>query len=249
MKALFQVLMFGVVMLSVSCAQKLTAEQKVIEDIPTNPSVNQRAVEQKNKEIMPNDPQFRPIRMEEVDTVMVPTGSLFHSSQAASLYQLYKNYQVGDMILVELDESTTSKKKLDYKSDKKSNFQLGPLSVSAGPININEGDISVEHYQENEKDSSAETNQSNSLNGNITVYVVDILPNRNLVVAGEKWIKLSTGEEYVRFSGEIRTADISASNSVISSKVGNTRIEYSGKGELQDNQKDSVLDKMFSIFR
>ena len=232
-----------------SCSQTPTVEEQVVEELPTNPAIDQRAIEQKNKEIMPNDPDYRPVRMEEVDIVQVPTGSLFSQINAASLYQLHKNYHVGDMILVKLDETTSSKKSLDYKSDKSSNFKLGPVSVNAGPIKINEGDLSVEHSQKNDTGSSAETKQSNSLSGDITVYVLEILPNRNLVVAGEKWIKLSTGQEYVRFSGEIRTLDIDASNTINSSKVGNARIEYSGKGELQDNQKASVLDKLFSIFK
>lgn len=232
-----------------SCAQTTSVDQQVIEKIPTNPLVNQRAIEQKNKEVMPDDPFFRPIRMEDVDTIEVPTGSLFNSSNAASLYQLHKNYHVGDMILIKLDESTSSKKSLDFKSDKSSNFDLGPVSVNAGAIKINEGDFSIGHKQDSEMDSSAQTKQSNSLNGDITVYVLEILPNRNLVVAGEKWIKLNTGQEYVRFSGEVRTLDIDAENTIISSKVGNARIEYSGKGVLHDNQKDSMLGKLFSIFK
>lgn len=232
-----------------SCAQTPTVEEQVIAESHTNPAVNQRAIDQKNKEIMPNDPDYRPVRMEEVPTVQVPTGSLFDATNVASLYQLHKNFRVGDMILIKLDESTSSKKSLDYKSDKSSSFDLGPVSVNAGPIKINEGAIAIEHNQDSEMDSSAQTNQSNSLNGDITVYVLEVLPNRNIVVAGEKWIKLNTGQEYVRFSGEIRSADIDASNTVISSKVGNTRIEYSGKGDLHDNQKASVLDKLFSIFK
>lgn len=236
-------------LLCFSCAQTQTTEEQVLEQTPTNPAVNQRAVNQKNKEVMPNDPDYRPIRMEDVATVQVPTGSLFDANNAASLYQLHKNFHVGDMILIRLDESTSSKKSLDYKSDKSSSFGLGPVSVNAGPIKINEGSLSIEHNQDSEMDSSAETKQSNSLNGDITVYVLEILPNRNVVVAGEKWIKLNTGQEYVRFSGEIRSADIDAANTVISSKVGNTRIEYSGKGDLHDNQKSSMLDKLFSIFK
>jgi flagellar L-ring protein precursor FlgH len=232
-----------------ACSQTPTVEQQVIEDTATNPLVNQRAVAITNKEVMQNDPNYKPIHMDNIKIVQVPTGSLFNAVNAGSLYQLHKNYSVGDMILIKLDESTTSTKSLDYTSDKSSNFILGPVSVNAGPIKINEDDFNIEHSQENDLDSSSQTNQSNSLNGDITVYVLEILPNKNLVVAGEKWIKLNTGQEYVRFSGEIRTADIDASNTIISSKVGNSRIEYSGKGKLHDNQQNSMLDKLFAIFK
>ncbi|GAB2697390.1 flagellar basal body L-ring protein FlgH [Aliiglaciecola sp. 3_MG-2023] len=231
-----------------ACSQTPTAEQEVVENLPTNPKVSQRGITQKDKETMPDDPDYRPIRMENVESIAVPTGSLFQPDNVASLYQLHRNYHVGDMILVRLSESTSSKKSLDFQSDKTSKFELGPLSVNAGPIQIDEDDLNIEHNQENEFDASAQTNQSNSLDGDITVYVKEILPNRNLVVAGEKWITLNTGQEYVRFSGEIRTQDIDASNTVVSSKVGNSRIEYSGKGKLHSNQEESMLNKLFGIF-
>ncbi|MEP4889492.1 MAG: flagellar basal body L-ring protein FlgH [Aliiglaciecola sp.] len=231
-----------------SCSQTPTVEEEVVENLPTNPKVSQRAVTQKDKEIMPNDPSYRPIRMEGVESIAVPTGSLFQPDNEASLYQLHRKYQVGDMILVKLSESTTSKKSVDFQTDKSSRFELGPVNVTAGPIQIDESDLDIEHNQENEFDTSSEANQSNSLTGDITVYVKEVLPNRNLVVAGEKWITLNTGQEYVRFSGEIRTDDIDASNTIISSKVGNSRIEYSGKGELHSNQEESVINKLFGIF-
>jgi len=46
----------------------------------------------------------------------------------------------------------------------------------------------------------------------------------------------------------VRKEDVDESNSVLSSKVGNALIEYSGTGELQDTQKRSVIDKLFAIF-
>ncbi|MFT2091704.1 flagellar basal body L-ring protein FlgH [Paraglaciecola sp. 2405UD69-4] len=232
-----------------ACTQTPSVEQEVVEDIHTNPEVSQRAITASNSEVKPDEPRFRPVRTEQVESIHIPNGSLFHAENASSLYKLHKNYRVGDMILVQLSESTTSKKSLDYSSDKSSNFDLGPLSVNAGPININEGDVAIEHSQDSDFDSSSESKQSNSLNGDITVYVMEILPNRNLIVGGEKWITLNSGEEYVRFSGEVRTTDIDASNTIISSKVGNARIEYSGKGKLHKNQEDSVLDKLFTVFK
>lgn len=240
---------FFIVLTLSACSQTPTIEHQVIEKIPTNPEVSQRAVTQENKEIMPNAPDYRPIRLENVDAIHVPTGSLFNSDNIVSLYQLHKKFSVGDMIMIELDESTSAKKSLKYQSDKSSKFELGPLSISAGTIQIDKDDLNIQHNQENEFDASASSKQSNTLNGSITVFVMEILPNRNLLVAGEKWIILNTGQEYIRFSGEIRTADIDVSNTISSAKVGNARIEYSGKGELHENQQDSMLDKLFAVFK
>lgn len=231
-----------------ACSQTATVEEQVVESSHTNPLVDQRAIDTTNKEVMPGDPTYRPIRIDPVETVQVPTGSLFNPQSAVGLYELHRKYRVGDMILIRLDESTSSKKSLDYKRDKSGSLQVGPMTVNAGPIQISEDDFGVEHEHESEFDSSAETSQSNSLEGDITVYVKEILPNDNLVIAGEKWITLNKGQEYVRFSGEVRIKDIEVDNSVSSSKIGNARIEYSGKGDLQDNQDPTLIGKLFSIF-
>ena len=86
------------------------------------------------------------------------------------------------------------------------------------------------------------------MSGSITVYVTGITPAGNLLVTGEKWIMMNRGKEYIRFSGEVRKKDVDESNTVLSSKVGNALIEYSGTGELQDNQQRTVIGKLFSIF-
>jgi flagellar L-ring protein precursor FlgH len=80
------------------------------------------------------------------------------------------------------------------------------------------------------------------------VSVREKLPNGNLIIAGEKWIKLNKGDEFVRFSGEVRVSDIASDHSIDSILVGNSVIEISGKGEQQDNQEPSLLSKLLSIF-
>ncbi len=231
-----------------ACSQTPDVEEQIVASSSTSPLVEQRSAKVNNDEPVPDDPRYRPIHIAQVQAVAAPTGSLFNADNAVELYKLHHNFRIGDMILVELNERTQSKKSLDYRMDKSTSMDLGPVSVNAGPITLAEGKVAATHEQESEFDSSANTAQSNELEGDITVYVTDILPNRNLAIAGEKWITLNKGQEYVRFSGEIRIADISADNTIDSSKVGNARIEYSGKGDLQDNQQSTLIGTLFSIF-
>ena len=119
--------------------------------------------------------------------------------------------------------------------------------LNAGPIAVDGSKLNAEFLQDNEFDASSQTKQNNSLNGDITVYVKEIAPNGNLLVAGEKWISLNSGDEFIRFSGEVRIADINQDNSIASVKVGNARIEYGGNGRLHNNQESSLIGKIFSI--
>ena len=230
-----------------SCAHNKPLDQQVVQDIPTHPKATQRPVSKKPADVKPGDPKYRPVRSSYVETVKLPTGSLFDENRALGLYQPASYYKIGDMILVQVEEKTTADKSLRFKTDKKGNFELKPVSLNAGPITVGGNDLAADYEQTKDFNSSAKTKQNNSLRGDITVYVLDIMPNGNLIVAGEKWITLNTGEEFIRFSGEIRVNDIDIDNTISSVKVGNAHIEYSGVGELHENQEASLLSKLFGI--
>lgn len=226
----------------------MSEEEEVVASSPTNPQVEQRAISVTDEEPRPGHPDYTPVRAYPVERVHIPTGSLFNPDMAMGLYERHTHYKVGDMILVKLDEETLSEKSLDFNTDKSSSFDIDPLTLRVGGIVVDNDDLEVDHGQESEFNSSAQTKQSNSMQGSITVYVTGITPAGNLLVTGEKWITMNQGKEYIRFSGEVRKEDVDESNAVVSSKVGNALIEYSGTGELQDTQKRSVIDKLFAIF-
>ena len=108
--------------------------------------------------------------------------------------------------------------------------------------NILENDIESQSAFDGEGDSA----QSNTLDGDITVSVVGVLPNGNLVVQGEKWITINQGDEYIRLQGIVRPVDISTDNTVLSTKVGNAQIAYGGTGVLADTNRQGWLTRFFS---
>ena len=91
----------------------------------------------------------------------------------------------------------------------------------------------------------AKSNQSNSLNGQISVHVLRVLPNGNLIIRGEKWLTLNTGQEFIRLTGIVRAEDVSSANTVESTRVANARISYSGKGSLAESQEAGWLSRFF----
>ena len=121
--------------------------------------------------------------------------------------------------------------------------------MTAGFIHIDNTDLNVKHRQSSSFNSSSDSQQSNSLDGVVNVFVNEILANGNLIVSGEKWIKLNEGVEYIRVYGEVRVSDITADNIVSSTKLGNALIEYSGNGPLQENQDKPLVSKILSVFQ
>ncbi|MGL6054801.1 MAG: flagellar basal body L-ring protein FlgH, partial [Vibrio metschnikovii] len=75
----------------------------------------------------------------------------------------------------------------------------------------------------------------------------DVLSNGNLVVRGEKWLMLNTGDEYIRLSGTVRPDDIGYDNTIASNRISNTRIQYSSTGSNQDMQEPGFLARFFNV--
>ena len=236
--------------LSACQSRNPTAETAVVENLSTNPEriLVPISVEEKLKEPTPGDPRYRPLRPGINVSVQVPSGSLFHAEQHEGLFLRKKRFLVGDMVQVILEERTTASKNLDLQHDKSSELNVDPLELRAGPLKVDRGDVNINHDQSSAFSSSSSSRQSNTLDGVINVFVKDILVNGNLVVAGEKWIKLNEGDEFIRMRGEIRRDDINENNQISSLLVGNAQIEYSGTGTLVDNQQPSVFDKILSLF-
>jgi flagellar L-ring protein FlgH len=95
-------------------------------------------------------------------------------------------------------------------------------------------------------DGEGASTQSNSLAGSLTVTVTDVQANGNLVVQGDKTLKLNQGDEYVHIAGVIRPADIATDNTVTSDRIADAHISYSGKGVVDSSNRVGWLARFFN---
>ena len=105
--------------------------------------------------------------------------------------------------------------------------------------------LGVSATSSNTYDDKSEINSGNNFTGNVTVTVVEVLPNGNLVVAGEKQIALDKGTEFVRLSGVVQPDTILAGNTVPSSKVADARFEYRTSANIDKAEMMSWLARFF----
>ena len=193
-----------------------------------------------------NDPSFAPVVPDYPRETIVEDGSLFRSYMANSLYSDVTARRVGDIITVTLSESTSASKSADTTTAKDSSVNLDTITGLGGQaVNIGGQSIQLGIGSSSDFSGDSAANQSNSLSGAISVTVVDVLPNNNLVIRGEKWLTLNHGDEYIRLTGIIRPADISPENKIVSTKVANARIQYSGTGSFARAQERGWLTKFF----
>jgi len=194
----------------------------------------------------PDDPDFAPIMPEDDISNVQPTGSIFNQGQVNSIYSDIKAHRVGDLITVELVESTSANKNANSQQSKDSSLGMDALKIGGNTVSINGYDTSVSMGADNSFKGQAKTAQSNSLEGKISVSVIKVLPNGNLMVRGEKWLMLNNGNEYIRVTGVVRSEDVNADNTVLSQRVANARIQYGGTGDFANTQERGWLAQFFN---
>ena len=152
-------------------------------------------------------------------------GSIYNANNNRFLFEDIKARRVGDLITVILEEKTNAAKTATTTSSKNSNVNVPSPTLFGLPVTHN-GNAILNNTVNSGSDFSGQgdSSQSNSLTGNITVTVSQVLPNGNLIVRGEKLLTLNQGSEVVRISGLVRPVDVTPENTVISTQIANARI-------------------------
>lgn len=190
----------------------------------------------------PEEESFAPPRLESQPVTYASQSTLYNRSYVMTLFQDRRAYRVGDMLTITLDEKTSSSKQADTSYGKSSDASVG-ADVSGS--HVNPKNFSGSLNANRDFDGSAQSSQKNSLQGAITVVVAGVLPNGNLQVRGEKWLKLNQGDEYIRLSGLVRVEDIDGLNRVSSQRLADARISYTGRGTMADSNNPGWLTQFF----
>ncbi len=184
------------------------------------------------QELSDFEPIVRPVAPE---PPVYNNGSIYQQ-RSISLFEDPKPYRIGDVLTVILKEKTSASKIAETTTLKEDDLSMAaPSLFGLTPTNNGANMLEMSVVPEREFTGEAEGIQSNSLTGEITVTVVDILPNNNLVVQGEKWFILNQGKEYIRIAGVVRPLDIKPDNTILSSKLADAQIAYSGEGFFADS--------------
>ena len=198
------------------------------------------------QEAQPNDPYFAPLPPESAPRPVVKNGSLFMQSHSNSLYSDNKARHEGDIITVVLREKTQASKKAKTETAKDSNIAFDPINFAGSNVSVGGNVLQFGAGSSQDFKGDAIADQSNSLVGDISVNVLQVMSNGNLVIRGEKWLTLNTGKEYIRLTGVIRPQDVDVNNTVESTKIANARIEYSGTGAHHGGQSPGWLTQFFN---
>lgn len=174
-------------------------------------------------------------------------GSLFDDAEANYLFSDNRARRVGDIVMVNIVETTTAKNKAETSTEKESAINLGVSNffndsgqIGLGPVVI-PGTVGttplIKASSTSSFDGKGETKRENTFTSTIACRVIKVLPGGLLEVEGARETRVNEETQYIVISGLIRTADVGADNAVKSTQLANARIAYYGEGAVADKQK------------
>jgi flagellar L-ring protein precursor FlgH len=181
-------------------------------------------------------------------------GSIYAAAHPAQPYHGYRPLfedrrprNIGDILVIQINEKTAASKKSDSAVEKNQTSAFGVTSLLGLPGKTFQG-ANLDASSASKFDGSGSAASNNDFTGTITVTVIEVLPNGNMQVSGEKQIGINQGSEFIRFSGIVNPATITNGNSVSSTQVADARIEYRANGQIDSAQVMGWLGRFFLTF-
>jgi len=156
-------------------------------------------------------------------------------------------HQIGDILTIKIteDSKVDNKAKRDLKKETdRSNTFNGDIGGFADL-----GEFGLTAKSGNELKSKADYKDERSFEDLITVVVIDVLPNRNLVIMGTRSRNIAGDIQTIEVSGIVRPSDIAFDNTVKSEQVADFRIVTKNTGIAAPYTKPgwlgTILDKIW----
>ncbi len=175
-------------------------------------------------------------------------GSLY-SDGVGGILEDTRAVRVGDLVVIKLEEdadasgasSTSLKRDNSMKLGMEAVFGLVPAIKKAHP------DIDPEQllsfFTESDFKGEGDTSRRGKLRGRIAVKVVEEMPNGDLYIEGTKVLLLNNEEYHLYVSGVVRPSDINQNNTVMSTRIADAQIEFTGRGDIAEQQRKGWLSR------
>lgn len=171
-------------------------------------------------------------------------GTIYQSGHEITLYQDRMANRIGDILTVRLEETTLGEKKARTRANKIASNSITIPGIRQGGI---QGHV-VNTASNQLFNGDGESNEQNKLRGTVSVTVIRVLSNGNLVIQGESWLTINQGREYIRLTGIVRPDDIEPNNMISSQRVADARIAYSGNGQVSNVSRGGVMTQLMNKF-
>lgn len=176
-------------------------------------------------------------------------GSLFSEANAGWLEDT-RAVRVGDFVVIQIDENanakggSTTNLKQESSASSGANALLGivPALKKAYP-DVDPSKL-IEFASQSGFSGAGDTARNGALSGSIAVRVGREMPNGDLFLEGTKVVLINNEEYHLYVSGLVRRVDIAQDNTLPSSRIADAQIEFTGRGDIADQQRKGWLARL-----
>jgi flagellar L-ring protein precursor FlgH len=181
---------------------------------------------------------------------LAPAQSLWQEGTGRSMVSDKRACAIGDIVTILVQESNTASKDNSTSTAKKSGIDAKLetffYSPTASGLLTKGGQLpALKASSDSTFQGGGKINNSEKVNARIAARVVDVLPNGNLVVEGNKQIAFAGEKQDAVLRGVVRPEDITANNTVFSYNVSDATIRYISKGAVSDSQRKGWFTKVW----
>jgi len=172
------------------------------------------------------------------------SGSIYQAGTSRTLFEDRRARYVGDTMTILITETTSASTKSNTNASRSTSISASIPTVSGLPGKSLQG-LDLSANSANNLAGKGDAAANNVFTGSITVTVIEVLPNGNLQVSGEKQVSIGAGTEFIRLSGIVNPYFISTANTISSTNVADARIEYKESGVISEAQIMGWLARFF----
>jgi len=177
-------------------------------------------------------------------------GSLWRDGRPASmLFTDARALRENDLVVIKIEENANANRNANTDLTRNSDATLAidaflkRIAPTAKSLEASVGVTSQSDMQFNGDGASSRTEH---FIATVPSLVRKVLPNGNLFIEGHRVVLVNNEEQHFYISGVIRPIDIEQDNSIKSTQVADAEIEFTGRGDLSDNQKQGWFARHLS---
>ncbi|HWD41132.1 MAG TPA: flagellar basal body L-ring protein FlgH [Fimbriimonas sp.] len=185
------------------------------------------------------------------------TGSLFKNGSGAGMIGTRTARHKGDLLTIIVSEQQTGSQAASTTATKTdaSTYSTSLPAVTAvtnqfltGLLkNVSNGALAGGSTNGTSSNAGAgTTSTSSAYSTTLTVQVMEVTEQGNLIVEGKKTLKMNKQTQTLLVQGIVRPDDILPNNSILSQNVADLRLLAEGKGLIANRQHESILTKLLS---
>lgn len=171
---------------------------------------------------------------------------------AANLYQDHKAREVGDSLTIIINESSSAVRDGKASNSKSTSadfdVEFGIFGSLTRALGISSPSASASSKNGDDFQAKGSIANSNNVRARMTAQVIEVKPNGNLVILGTQSIKQNGEEQKITVSGVVRSDDVTPDNTVLSSFIGDAKIDIGGKGPIARKQRQGIITQLLNIF-